>query len=91
MQETGFEEVEACVLRRHNMAVQYIAMRQIMDLCKETVQILRMWVVKRLWEKEVLDLVGSVGSDGGIRRRGGGGRDGGRSIGSSRTVNHRIN
>ena len=57
MQEIGFEEVEACVLRRHNTAVQYIAMRKFMDLCEETVQILRMWVVKRLWEKEVLDLV----------------------------------
>ena len=59
MQEAGFEEVEACVLRRHNTAVQYIAMRQIMDLCKETVHILRMWVVKMWWEKEVLDLVGA--------------------------------
>ena len=51
MQETGFEEVEACVLRRHNTAVQYIATRQVMDLCKETVQILRMWVVKMWWGK----------------------------------------
>ena len=47
MQEAGFEEVEACVLMRHNMDAQYIAMRQILDLCKETVQIPGMWVVKR--------------------------------------------
>ena len=59
MQEAGFEEVEACVLRRQNTAAQYIVMRPILDLCEETVQILGMWVVKRWWEKEVLDLVGA--------------------------------
>ena len=58
MKEAGFEEVEACVLRRHNTAAQYIAMRPILDLCEETVQITWMWVMKRWWEKEVLDLVG---------------------------------
>ena len=47
MQEAGFEEVEACVLRMHNTAAQYIEMCQIMDLCKETVQIPGMRVVKR--------------------------------------------
>ena len=59
MQEAGFEEMEACVLRRQNTALQYIVMCPIMDLCKETVQISGMWVVKRWWEKEVLDLVGA--------------------------------
>ena len=59
MQEAGFEEVEACVLRRQNTAAQYITMRLILDLCKETVQILGIWFVKRWWEKEVLDLVGA--------------------------------
>ena len=57
MQEAGFEEVEACVLRRQNTAAQYIAMHPILDLCKETVQIPGMWVVKRWWDKEVPDLV----------------------------------
>ena len=57
MQETGFEEVDACVLRRHNTAAQYIATRQIMDLCEEMVHIMRMWVVKMWREKEVIDLV----------------------------------
>ena len=84
MQEAGFEEVEACVLRIHNTAAQYIEMCQIMDLCKETVQIPGMRVVKRWLEKEVPG--GSVGSDRGIRRGGGGGRDGGRSRVSSRKV-----
>ena len=37
--------------------MQYIATRQVMDLCKETMQILRMWVVKMWWGKEVMDLV----------------------------------
>ena len=59
MQEAGFEEVEACVLRRQNTAARYIAMNPILDLRKETLQILGMWVVKRWWYKEVLDLVGA--------------------------------
>ena len=51
MQESGFEELEACVLRMKNTAAHYILMRPILDLCEETVQILGMWVVKRWWEK----------------------------------------
>ena len=58
IQEAGFEEVEACVLRRQNTAAQYIAMRPILDLCEETVHIQVMWVVKIWREQEVLDLVG---------------------------------
>ena len=58
MQEVVFEEVEACVIRRQNMAAQYIAMRPIMYLCEETAQITEIWVVKRWWDNEVLDLVG---------------------------------
>ena len=57
MQELGFEDVEACVLMRQNMAAQYIVMRPILELCKETVHIPGMQVFKRWWEKEVLDLV----------------------------------
>ena len=57
MQEAGFEEVESCVLRRQNTASRYIAMNPILDLCKEMLQILGMWVVKRWWDKEVPDLV----------------------------------
>ena len=53
----GFEEVEECVLRRYNVAAYYIAMRLILELCEETVQILGMWVVKRGREKELLNLV----------------------------------
>ena len=74
MKDVGFEEVEACVLRRHNTAAQYIVMRPILDLCEETVQITGMWVVKRWWEKEVLDLVGSwevtvaLEEEGGVNR-----------------------
>ena len=49
MQDTGFEEVEACVIRRHNMDAQYIAMRPILDLCEETLHITGIWVVKRWW------------------------------------------
>ena len=49
MQEAGFEEVEECVLRRHNTVTQYITLRPIMDLCEETVQLSGMWVVIRWW------------------------------------------
>ena len=59
MQEAGFEEVEACVLMRQNTAARYIAMNPILDLCKEPLQIPGIWVVKRWWDKEVLDLVGA--------------------------------
>ena len=55
----GFKEVEACGIRRQNMDAQYIVMRPILDLCKETLHITRMWVVKRWWEKEIMDLVGA--------------------------------
>ena len=58
IQEAGFEEVEACVLRSQNTAAQYILMRPILDLCEETVHIQGMWVVKSCREQEVLDLVG---------------------------------
>ena len=51
MQEVGFEEMEACVLRRQNTAIEYIVMCPILDLYEETVQIPGMWVVKRWWEK----------------------------------------
>ena len=34
-------------------------MRPILDLCEGKLQIPGMWVVKRWWEKEVLDLVGA--------------------------------
>ena len=59
MHEAGFGGVDACVLRIQNTSAQYIAMRHILDLCKETVQIPGMWVVKRWWEKELLYLVGA--------------------------------
>ena len=36
IQEEGFEEMKAYVLKRQNTVVQYIAMRPILDLCKET-------------------------------------------------------
>ena len=47
MQEASFEEMESCVLRRHNMDAHYITIRLVMGICKETVQIQGMWVVKR--------------------------------------------
>ena len=59
MQESGFEDVEACVIRRKNAAIRYIVMLPILYLYEETVQITGIWVVNRWWEKEVMDLVGA--------------------------------
>ena len=59
MQEAGLEEVEAYILRRQNKIVQYITTRPIMDLCKEVVRRLGMWVTKRWREQEGLDLGGA--------------------------------
>ena len=44
IQEAGFEDVEAYVLRRQNMFTQYIVMRTIVDLCEETLQMPVTWV-----------------------------------------------
>ena len=50
MQEEGFEEVKTNVLRIQNSVAQYTLTEPILDLCKETVQIPGMLVVKRWWE-----------------------------------------
>ena len=60
MQETGFEEIGGYVLKRQNTVVQYIVTRQILDLCEETVRMPGMWVGKRWWEQEGLDLAGAM-------------------------------
>ena len=57
--EVGLEEVEAYVLSRHNMAAQYITTQTILGLCEESVQRTVMWVSKRWWEQEGLDLEGA--------------------------------
>ena len=36
MREAGFEDVEVYIARIQNMVVQYIVMRKIMELCKES-------------------------------------------------------
>ena len=59
MQELRFEEMKEYVLNRQNTVVQYIEMRPILDLCKETVRMQGTCVVKRWWDKEGLDLVGA--------------------------------
>ena len=42
-----------------NKVTRYITMKPILDLYKETVCILRVWVSKRWWEQEGLDLEGA--------------------------------
>ena len=91
MQETGFEGMEACVLRRLNTAAEYIVMCPILNLYEATVQIPGMWVVKRWREKELLDLLGVWEVTAASEDEFGGGRDGGRSRGSSGKVNNGIN
>ena len=77
MQETGFKDVEACVLRRHNSGPLQGNGADYRDVGRE----------------KVVGEGGtgpgeSVGSDGGNRRGGGGGIDGWISGGSSRKPNH---
>ena len=38
MAEAGFKEIRFYVTMRHNMAVQYIATRPILDLCEQSVR-----------------------------------------------------
>ena len=47
--------MEAYILNRQNMAAQYIAMRPILDLCKEMVWIPETWVARRWWEQEGME------------------------------------
>ena len=51
MEDTGFEDMEAYVPKRNNMATQYIEMRTILDLCEETVRRPGVWVARRWWEQ----------------------------------------
>ena len=47
LEEAGFEDMRAYVLKRTNSVVQYIAMRPILDLCKDTVRRSGAWVAWR--------------------------------------------
>ena len=58
MKKMGFKEMEDYVLNRQNTVAQYILMRPILDLCKETAQIIGTWVLKRWWEQEGLYMAG---------------------------------
>ena len=49
MQDVGFKEVDAYVLRRQNTVMQYIVNRPILGFCKETVQRTGARVIKRWW------------------------------------------
>ena len=42
--ETGLEDVETYITRIQNMVVQYIAMREILDLCEEVERRPEPWV-----------------------------------------------
>ena len=44
MEEAGFEEIGAYILKRQNTVLKYIAMRPILDLCEKTVQRPGAWV-----------------------------------------------
>ena len=50
MEETGFEEMGAYVLRRQNTVAQYIATRPILYLREETVRRSGVWVSRIWWE-----------------------------------------
>ena len=59
MEEAGFEDMGAYVLKSQNTVVQYIATRTILYLCKKTVRRPGAWVARRWWYQEVLDLAGA--------------------------------
>ena len=50
MEEAGFEEMGAYVLKRQNTAAHDIATRPILNLCKNNVRSTGAWVDRRLWE-----------------------------------------
>ena len=56
MEEAGFDEMGAYVLKRKNTVAQYIVTRTIMDPCKEMVSRSVEWVARRWWEQEGLGL-----------------------------------
>ena len=47
MEETGFEEMGICVLKKQNMVSQYIATRMILDLYNNMVQRPGVWVARK--------------------------------------------
>ena len=59
MAEAGFEEIGTYVIRRHNMAAQYIATRPILDLCERSSRRTGSCVCRQWWDKDGLDLVGA--------------------------------
>ena len=73
MEEAGFEEIGAYILKRYNTVAQYIEARLIMDLCKRSVWRPGDWVARRWWEQEGIKLLGvryRAAADG-ERERGG--------------------
>ena len=58
MQNTVFVEAEAYVLRSQNMSAEYIVTQTILNLFEEVVRCLGVWVSKRWWEQEGLDVEG---------------------------------
>ena len=59
MEEAGFEDMGAYVLKRQNTVAQYITMWPIMDLCKKPVRRPGQWFARRWWYQEILDLAGA--------------------------------
>ena len=58
MVEAGFEEIGVYVTRRKNTVAQYIVTQPIMDLCNQSVRRPGVWMYRRWWEQEGLDLEG---------------------------------
>ena len=55
----GFEETEAYVPKKQNTVAQYIVTQPILYLFKETVRISGVWVMKRWWDQEGMELAGA--------------------------------
>ena len=59
MEEAYFEEIMVYIKKRNNTVAQYILMRPILDLCKQSVRRTGAWVSWSWWEQDSIDLGGS--------------------------------
>ena len=59
MEEASFKDIGVYITRRQKTVAQYIAARQILDLCEQSVRRPGAWVSWPWWEQEGLDLEGA--------------------------------
>ena len=58
MEEVGFEEIGAYILKRQKTVTQYISTWTVLCLCERTTWRPGAWVARICWEQEEIDLAG---------------------------------